>query len=109
MYASLTWSKFYENFINGWFSHHIKQMVGTIVACQAFIAMSMLMPGRIFKLGAIAAIVFLAAILPLGVGAGFPSTFIMSLALLILLLQVDSNYSIITTRKRQPEQNHHPG
>ena len=91
VYADLTWSKAYANFIHGWFSYRITPVVKSIALCQALIAISMLLPGRFFKLGAGAAIIFLLAILPLGVGAGFPSTFIMSLALLTLLLRTDAD------------------
>jgi|KBSMisStandDraft_5_1062788.scaffolds.fasta_scaffold00223_3 hypothetical protein len=94
IYADLTWSHTYANFIHGWFALHITPFVKTIAVCQALIAVSMSLPGRFFKLGAIGAIVFLLAILPLGVGAGFPSTFIMSLALLTLLLRTDLDRAI---------------
>jgi hypothetical protein len=86
-YAELTWSSWYKSFITGWFSQHIQLVVGWIAVLQGLIAVSMLLKGWIFKMGALGAILFLIAILPLGVGAGFPSTAIMAIALFILLKQ----------------------
>ena len=84
-YASLTWSSWYESFINGWFASHISLMVGVIATGQAFIAVSILLKGWVYSLGCLGAIIFLVAILPFGVGAGFPSTAIMAAACYILL------------------------
>ncbi|MEP7375738.1 MAG: hypothetical protein ABI675_20240 [Chitinophagaceae bacterium] len=84
-YADLTWSGWYRTFINGWFAEHIKSAVGFVAACQGLIAISMLLKGRTFKIGCMGGILFLVAILPLGVGAGFPCTAIIAIALFILL------------------------
>lgn len=84
-YADLTWSEWYRSFINGWFREHIKPAVGFIATCQGLIAISMLLKGWIFKIGCVGAILFLSAILPFGVGAGFPCTAIMAVAVYILL------------------------
>lgn len=86
-YADLTWSSTYTNFIRGWFSHHIPECVGFIASCQILIALSLLFGGRIFRIGATGAIIFLLAIIPFGVGSGFPCTLIMALALFILLMK----------------------
>ena len=83
-YASLTWSKWYESFITGWFAKHICLMVGLIATSQALIAVSMLLRGWIYGLGCLSAVIFLLAILPFGIGAGFPSTGIMAVACFIL-------------------------
>jgi hypothetical protein len=84
-YADLTWSSLYESFIRGWFSKNIQLAVGFVATCQALIAIAMLLKGWIYAAGCIAAIAFLLAILPLGIGAGFPSTAIMAIACYILL------------------------
>ena len=84
-YGDLAWSDWYRTFINGWFADHIKLAVGFVATCQALIAISMLLKGWIFKLGCIGGILFLVAILPLGVGAGFPCTAIMAIAMFILM------------------------
>ena len=84
-YANLTWSSLYKGIINGWFSTHIQLVVGAIAVCQGLIAVSMLLSGVLFRTGAIGAIIFLVAIIPFGLGSGFPTTLIMSIALIILL------------------------
>ncbi|HEY1114627.1 MAG TPA: hypothetical protein VGE66_13740, partial [Chitinophagaceae bacterium] len=75
----------YRHAIHGWFSQHIVLAVGIIATCQAFIAVSMLLKGWIFKAGAAGAILFLVGIAPLGVGAAFPATLIMALAMGVLM------------------------
>ena len=84
-YADFTWSRWYRTFINGWFAEHIKSVVGFVAICQGLIAVSMLLKGRTFKSGCIGGILFLVSILPLGIGAGFPCTATMAIALFILL------------------------
>ena len=91
-YADLAWIFFYKQFINGWFKEHIPFAVGCIAFCQALIAAAFLLKGRIFRLGCISAIVFLLAILPLGIGAGFPCTAIMAAGILILLKKHNNAY-----------------
>jgi hypothetical protein len=92
-YADLTWSGFYRNFINGWFAEHIKLAVGFIAACQALIAISMLLKGWLFKAGCTGAIIFLICILPFGIGSGFPCTAIMALALVIMLKKYTNSFA----------------
>jgi hypothetical protein len=84
-YADLAWSEWYRDFIRGWFAAHIKAAVGFIATSQGLIAISMLLKGWIFKLGCIGAILFFVAIIPFGVGSGFPCTAIMAIAIFILL------------------------
>ena len=91
-YADLTWSSLYKNFINGWFANNITVAVGFVATCQAMIALAMLLRGWIYSAGCIAAIVFLLAILPLGIGAGFPSTAIMAFACYILFRKQPANF-----------------
>jgi len=91
-YADLTFFGFYYDFIHGWFSHHITLAVGFIAICQAFISISMFLKGRILKTGAIGAIIFLLAIAPLGVGAAFPCTLIMAVAMSSLLREKQIDY-----------------
>ena len=83
-YAGLTFSNWYRDFIQGWFSWHITLAVGFIATCQALIAVSMLLRGWIYALGCLSAVIFLLAILPFGIGAGFPSTGLMAVACFIL-------------------------
>lgn len=98
-YADLTWSDTYAEFINGWFSEHISVVVGCIAVCQLLIALSMLFKGAVYKLGCIGAILFLTAIIPLGVGSGFPSTAVMAIAVYILFKK-DSRHFIWEKRFR---------
>ncbi|MGZ8509996.1 MAG: hypothetical protein ACXWWA_06440 [Chitinophagaceae bacterium] len=91
-YANLTWSKMYRDFITGWFADHVQSAVAFIAACQGLIAVSMLLKGWIFSLGAIGGIIFLLAILPFGVGSGFPCTAIMAAALFVLLRKHDIGF-----------------
>src|SRR5213075_2320701 len=37
-YADLAWSRWYTDFINGWFAGHIQLAVGFIATCQGLIA-----------------------------------------------------------------------
>lgn len=91
-YADLTWSAWYKNFIEGWFADNIKLVVGFIAACQALVAISMLLKGWSYKIGSIGAIVFLLAILPFGVGSGFPCTAIMAIAIMILFRKHNNEF-----------------
>jgi hypothetical protein len=84
-YADLTWSKWYASFINGWFAKHISLVIGFVATSQALIAFSVLFKGSLYTIGCLGAIIFLVAILPFGVGAGFPATGIMAVACFILL------------------------
>ena len=58
--------------------------MGIIATCQGLIAVSMLLKGTIFKTGCIGGIIFLLAIVPFGVGSGFPCTITFAIALLVL-------------------------
>jgi hypothetical protein len=71
-YGGLTPSAWYEAFINGWFSHHIPDVVMSIAVGQLTIAILLSREGRARRLGMWGATIFLLAIAPLGVGSGFP-------------------------------------
>jgi len=71
-YGGLTPSRWYEAFINGWFSAHIPAFVMTVAAGQLTIAILLSREGRARRLGVWGATMFLLAIAPLGVGSGFP-------------------------------------
>ena len=77
-YGNLTLSGWYRDFINGWFVGHVGAVIGFIATGQSLVAVSMLLKGHIFRIGAI---VFLIAILPLGVGSGFPATAFMAVTI----------------------------
>ncbi len=91
-YADLTFLQSYKNFILGWFSEHIKFVVGFIAVSQTLIAVAMLFKGTMLKVGAVGAILFLLAIMPFGVGSGFPTTLIMAVAMLLILRSKNQNF-----------------
>jgi hypothetical protein len=99
-YGRLTWTDVYREFINGWFSNHLVLAVGFIATCQWMIAAGMVMKGLLFKIAAIGAIVFFLAILPLGVGSGFPCTLIAAIAMLRLFVLSPNTY--LWFRQTQP-------
>jgi hypothetical protein len=91
-YGELTWSDLYRRFINGWFSRNIQLSVGVIATGQALVAVGLAMKRPWFRIAGSGGIIFLLAILPLGIGAGFPCTAIMALALLLLIRNESNNY-----------------
>ena len=103
-YGDLTWSSLYQQFIHGWFSHNILPVVGFIATCQGLIAISMLLKDWPFRIGATGAIIFLLAILPFGVGSGFPCTAIMAAALIVLLRRQVNSYLWYNISQRQRQQ-----
>jgi hypothetical protein len=81
----------YRRFILGSFASHTEQMVGAIALGQLAIAVLVALRGRALRLGLIGAIVFLLAIAPLGRGAAFPFSLIVSAAaLLVMRRPIDS-------------------
>ena len=90
--ATLPFSGFSRHILHGWFSKHITLVVGFIATYQALIAVSMLLKGWIFEMGIIGGIVFLLAIAPLGVGAAFPCTVILAIALWRVLRIKETDY-----------------
>jgi hypothetical protein len=91
-YADLTFLTIYRQFILGWFSEHIVLAVGFIATCQAFIGVGMLMKGWIVRVAGIAAIIFLLAIAPLGVGSAFPFSITTSVALYLIIRRPHLDY-----------------
>ena len=99
-YANLALLDSYKDFIYGWFSNHILLVVGAIATCQGLIAVAFLLRGWIYALGSVGAITFLMAIAPLGVGAAFPCTVILSVAV-YLLLKENPDYLWIKHRQQK--------
>ena len=79
-YAQFAVLDVYRVFIAGFFAEHTRAVVCTIAVGQAGVAFLLATNGWLRRLGYIGAIVFLLAIVPLGVGAGFPATILMALA-----------------------------
>jgi hypothetical protein len=84
--------KWYSNFIRGWFSRHIVEMVSLIALGQALIAVGMILKGWCVKLACAAAILFFLAIAPLGVYAAFPFSITASIAAYIITRKNACNY-----------------
>jgi hypothetical protein len=83
-YGGLTPSTWYRDFIAGWFSRHIPEVVLSIAAGQLAIAILLARDGRARRVGVIGATTFLIAIAPLGVGSGFPFSLSAIASLLIM-------------------------
>ena len=91
-YASLTPFDCMREFINGWFKEHIIQMVTLISIGQGLIAIGMILKGLFVRIACIGAVVFLLAIVPLGIGSGFPFSIITVAALYIILKKDNLDY-----------------
>lgn len=83
-YAGLTPFTGYQHFIEGVFSRHIAGFVLPIAAGQFVVAMLLAMSERWRHWGERGAIVFLFAITPLGIGAGFPFTLIAIASIVVM-------------------------
>lgn len=83
-YADLSFSALYKDFVQGWFSRHIREMVGTIAVAQALLALALWSRGWLLQTALMGGIIFLLAIAPLGVGAAFPFSITTSVALAII-------------------------
>jgi hypothetical protein len=84
-YAPLAYSASYRNFILGYFASHVTAIVGAIAIGQLSIAVLIATRGAGVQIGLAGAIVFLLAIVPLGVGSGFPATLIMAAGAVMLM------------------------
>ena len=84
-YASLTPFNWLRDFINGWFKEHITWVVTLISFGQGLIALGLILKGWWVRTACIGAMIFLIAITPLGIGAGFPSSVIAAIAAYFVL------------------------
>ncbi|TDE08148.1 hypothetical protein [Dyadobacter psychrotolerans] len=80
----------YKQFILGTFEAIVTPMVLVIAICQAFIAIAMLLKGKLFRIGCWGGIVFGLAVAPLGTYAAFPATVFMAIALYLLQKKNDN-------------------
>ena len=76
---------FYAEFIQGWFSEHIRIFVSAIAAGQFLIAVGMLLNKTFVTVACIGVIIFLAAISPLGYYAAFPFSLTVSVASVLII------------------------
>ena len=91
-YANLSFPGFYRDFINGFFSHHIREIVITIACGQYLIFLGLCMKKVLVVLASLGGMIFGLAIAPLGVGSGFPSTVLMAIAFLLLIRHPAHDY-----------------
>jgi hypothetical protein len=84
-FGELTASGLYRKIILGPFSKHIEIYVSIIAACQVVIGAFLLYKGKLMKAAMVAAIIFLLAISPLGIGSAFPAPLILVTAFIILM------------------------
>lgn len=91
-YETMALLPLYKSFIKGFFSTHTVLLVSFVAVSQLLIGISLLLKGWLFRLACIGGIIFLLAILPLGVGAGFPCTLIMAAGILIVLKKNKNRY-----------------
>lgn len=82
----------YRDFINGWFSHYNYILIPLIAAGQFLIALGMLLKGWWVTAACFGAIIFLLSIAPLMVGAAFPFSITVSIAVWLILLNDDKSY-----------------
>lgn len=88
-YSRFAIAPFYKDFINGYFSTHIREIVIPIAIAQ-FLVFAGLLQGKIWtKLACIGGIIFGLSITPLGIGSAFPATLLMAIAFFILLIKYD--------------------
>jgi hypothetical protein len=76
----------YSHFIRGFFSQHTTVIVSAISIAQFYVGISIMMTGNRFILACIGGIIFGLLIAPLGVGSAFPSSLVLSIAFLTLLV-----------------------
>jgi hypothetical protein len=79
-------------------------MIAAIAIGQLLLALAMLWKGWLFKLGTIGGIIFLVAIIPLGVGSAFPFPIITAMAFYKLYRQksVDVLWKVSTALLTEP-------
>lgn len=91
-YAQLTTLPVYREFINGFFSQHIKLIVSLAAAGEFFIFIGLMLNNGWVKMACVGGILFGVAISPLGVGSAFPATVLMAIAFGILLKKPMHSY-----------------
>lgn len=83
-YGPSAWLPVYRDFIYGFFSRATALLVLLVAAGQAVCGV-LLFTQRLYKLGALGALIFLLAIAPLGFGSAFPLSLIMAVGLILAM------------------------
>jgi hypothetical protein len=79
-YARFAVLPFYRQFINGFFSHHVRPFVILIASGEFCISIGLVLNKGFVKMACIGGILFGLAITPLGIGSAFPATIFMAVA-----------------------------
>ena len=87
-YGDKAFLDIYKSFINGYFSHHIQQVVGFIGLGQILVAVLLSAGGRWVHLGVLGGIIFFIALIPLGVSAAFPAMLLFIVALVLMQYRI---------------------
>ncbi|MFQ5448254.1 MAG: hypothetical protein ACE5FF_15115 [Saprospiraceae bacterium] len=98
-YGKFSFLSVYEEFIYGYFARSITLFVLIIAVCQLGIAGGMLGRGRFLVPAILGAMAFLLAIVPLGVGSGFPATLFLIIGLWPIL-QKESRWKTGAIREK---------
>lgn len=85
-YAQYAWSGWYREFILGYFATQVKLLVLIIAGGQLIIAILLCGRHAWVRVGALGAIIFFIAIMPLGIASGFPTTLILAFAAYLVAL-----------------------
>lgn len=85
-FADMATHEWLKTFIRGLFAEYTTTIVSAISIAQVYIGISIMKTGRRFMTGCIGGIIFGLAIAPLGVGSAFPSSLVLSIAFLVLLV-----------------------
>ncbi len=91
-YAQLSFLPFYRDFINGFFSHHIRAFVLAVAGGQFLIFAGLCLNKQWTSLACLGGIIFGLAIVPLGVGSAFPATLLMAISFFILFQRPDHDF-----------------
>lgn len=92
-FADVTFSPWYEKFINGFFSEHIGLIVMAIAVMQLVIGLGIVAGNAAAKYSLLAATIFLAAITPLAAGSAFPSPIFLAVACIILIYKNKTHHA----------------
>lgn len=87
MYADSAVLPLYKNFILGAFAQNPQAYVIPIAIGQILISLLLMLGRPLFTLGIIGGMIFLLAIMPLGLGSAFPATLIGAISLFLLSRQ----------------------
>ena len=78
-YAWLTPFQWVSELMTGWFAANVTAIVTAVSIAQGLIALGLLLGGIYARIAAIGTMLFLLAVLPLGIGSAFPAPILMAI------------------------------